>query len=89
MDINEDSTASLDAWSAIEKVMPRETLAEALAVIAEAVPDDEDTKWRAALAAQYGMVRGLIRLLVDDVDFGAVEAGAPVVKALGQLPHRT
>ncbi|MGW1412194.1 DUF4158 domain-containing protein [Streptomyces sp. NPDC002403] len=80
----------LDAWSAIDMAVPREKLAEALVVIAEAVPDqegDEDAEWRAALATRYGTVRGFIRLLVDVVDFGAVEAGAPVVKALRQLPH--
>ncbi|MGW3308289.1 Tn3 family transposase [Streptomyces sp. NPDC001073] len=80
----------VDAWAAIEKAVPREKLAEALAVIAEVVPDeegDEDAEWRAALATRYGTVRGFIRLLVDVVDFGAVEAGAPVVKALKQLPH--
>ncbi|MEU3991737.1 Tn3 family transposase [Streptomyces platensis] len=79
----------VDAWSAIEKVVPREKLAEALAVIAEVVPDeegDEDAEWRAALATRYSTVRGFIRLLVDVVDFGAVQAGAPVVAALKQLP---
>ncbi|WP_331762391.1 DUF4158 domain-containing protein [Streptomyces sp. NBC_01508] len=80
----------VDAWSAIEKVVPREKLAEALAIIAEVVPDeegDEDAEWRAALATRYSTVRGFIRLLVDVVDFGAVQAGVPVVKALKQLPH--
>ncbi|MFF8958679.1 Tn3 family transposase [Streptomyces sp. NPDC014894] len=80
----------VDAWSAIEKVVPREKLAEALAIIAEVVPDeegDEDAEWRAALATRYSTVRGFIRLLVDVVDFGAVQAGAPVVTALKQLPH--
>ncbi|MCX5141873.1 Tn3 family transposase [Streptomyces sp. NBC_00338] len=80
----------VDAWSAIEKVVPREKLTEALAIIAEVVPEeegDEDAEWRAALATRYSTVRGFIRLLVDVVDFGAVQAGAPVVKALKQLPH--
>ncbi|GAA4621992.1 Tn3-like element Tn3 family transposase [Actinoallomurus vinaceus] len=85
-----EAVSVLDAWEAIEKVVPRAKLAEALSVIAECVPDgdgDEDAEWRAALASRYGTVRGFIRLLVDTVDFGAVEAGAPVVKALKQLPH--
>ncbi|WP_281204126.1 hypothetical protein [Streptomyces sp. Isolate_45] len=84
----------VDAWSAIEKAVPREKLAEALAVIAEVVPDeegdeegDEDAEWRAALATRYSTVLGFIRLLVDVVDFGAEQAGAPVVNALKQLPH--
>ncbi|MFD9514877.1 Tn3 family transposase [Streptomyces mirabilis] len=85
-----EAVSVLDAWEAIEKVVPRAKLAEALSVIAECAPDgdgDEDAEWRAALASRYGTVRGFIRLLVDTVDFGAVEAGAPVVKALKQLPH--
>ena len=79
----------VDAWSAIEQVVPREQLADALATIAAVVPDtdgDDDAEWRAELIARYGTVRGFIRLLVEVIDFGAVEAGAPVVKALKQLP---
>ncbi|MFJ5836945.1 hypothetical protein ACIQGO_09270 [Streptomyces shenzhenensis] len=79
----------VDAWSAIEQVVPREQLAEALATIAAVVPDtdgDDDAEWRAEPVARYGTVRGFIRLLVEAIDFGAVEAGAPVVKALKQLP---
>ncbi|MFE7992661.1 hypothetical protein [Streptomyces shenzhenensis] len=80
----------VDAWSAIEQVVPREQLAEALATIAAVVPDtagDDDTEWRAEPVARYGTVRGFIRLLVEVIGFGAVEAGAPVVKALKQLPN--
>ncbi|MDW6064617.1 Tn3 family transposase [Streptomyces sp. FXJ1.4098] len=79
----------VDAWSAIEQVVPREQLAEALATIAAVVPDtdgDDDAERRAELVARYGTVRGFIRLLVEVIDFGAVEAGAPVVKALKGLP---
>jgi len=71
------------------QVVPREQLAEALATIAAVVPDtdgDDDAEWRAELVARYGTVRGFIRLLVEVIDFGAVEAGAPVVKALKGLP---
>ncbi|WP_458091749.1 hypothetical protein [Streptomyces malaysiensis] len=79
----------VDAWSAIEQVVPREQLAEALASIAAVVPDtdgDDDAEWRAELVARYGTVRGFIPLLVEVIDFGAVEAGALVVKALKGLP---
>jgi hypothetical protein len=68
---------------------PREQLAEALATIAAVVPDtdgDDDAEWRAELVARYGTVRGFIRLLVEVIDFGAVEVGAPVVRALKRLP---
>jgi TnpA family transposase len=81
-----------DAWSAIEKVVPRDQLAAALAVIAELVPDDGgdgDAEWRRELVARYGTVRGFIGLLVEVIDFGAAGAGAEVVKALRQLPELT
>lgn len=44
---------------------------------------------RAEPAAHYSMARGFIRLLVDVIDFGAVEAGAPIVKTLKRLPEPT
>ncbi|MEU3534231.1 hypothetical protein AB0E70_21950 [Streptomyces murinus] len=78
-----------DAWSAIEQVVPREQLAEALATIASVVPDtdgDDDGEWRAELVARYGTVRGFVRLLVEITDFGAVEAGAEVVQGLQAAP---
>ncbi|MFF3418479.1 hypothetical protein ACFYW9_27840 [Streptomyces sp. NPDC002698] len=74
----------------IEKAVPREKLAEALAVITEAVPDeegDEDAEWRAALATRYSAVRGFIRLLIDVIYFGSVQTGTPVVNMLKRLPH--
>ena len=55
-----------DAWLAIEKLVLRDQLAAALAVIAEMVPDDSgdgDNEWRRELVARYGTVRGFIRLL--------------------------
>lgn len=60
-----DVVSVAGAWSAIEKVVPREQLAAALAVIAETVPDDDgdgDAEWRRELAARYGTVRCFIKL---------------------------
>ena len=79
-----------DIWSAIEQVVPRDQLADALSTIAAFVPEDDgdgDAEWRAELVARYGTVRGFIRLLVDVIHFGAVEASAPVVGALSRLPE--
>ncbi|SOD67393.1 Phage integrase family protein [Streptomyces zhaozhouensis] len=62
----------VDAWSAIERVVPREQLAAALATIAAVVPEeggDDEAEWRAELVARYGTVRGFIRLLVEVIDF--------------------
>lgn len=79
-----------EAWSLIEQAVPREQLAEAIATIATFVPDedaDSDAEWRAQLVARYGTVRSFIRLLVEVIDFGAVDAAAPVITALRQLPE--
>ncbi|MET4644521.1 hypothetical protein ABID95_004270 [Streptomyces atratus] len=78
-----------DAWSAIEEVVPRDRLVDALAVIAAVVPrddGDDDAEWRRELVDRYSTVRGFIELLVDAVDFGAAEAWAEAVAALKQLP---
>ncbi|WP_329449503.1 hypothetical protein OG894_00415 [Streptomyces sp. NBC_01724] len=78
-----------DAWSAIEEVVPRDQFVDALAVIAAVVPTDDgddDAEWRRELVARYSTVRGFIELLVDAVDFGAVEAWAEAAAVLKQLP---
>ncbi|MFE9868168.1 hypothetical protein ACFYPZ_36680 [Streptomyces sp. NPDC005506] len=69
--------------------MPRDQLVDAPAVIAAVVPTDDaddDAEWRRELVARYSTVRGFIELLVDAVDFGAVEAWAEAAAALKQLP---
>jgi hypothetical protein len=47
------------AWSAVERVAPREDVLGAVAVVEELVPDDasEDTAMREVLTARYGVVR--------------------------------
>ena len=47
------------AWSAVERVAPREDVLGAVAVVEELVPDDatEDAAMREALTARYGVVR--------------------------------
>jgi hypothetical protein len=78
-----------ELWSEIERVIGREQLTAAVATVREFVPDDdvdEDAEWRAELVKRYASVRGFIGLLVEVVDFGAVEAGAAIVAAVRQLP---
>lgn len=73
-------------------MVPRAKLAEALVTIAECVSDgdgDADAEWRAALSSRYGTVRGFIRLLVDTVDFGAVQAPGGSSSASGTNCGRT
>jgi hypothetical protein len=84
-----DMVSVTDAWSAIEKVVPREQLAAALAVIAEMVPDDNgdgDGEWRRELVARYGTVRGFIKLLVEVIDFGAAGPGPRWSRPSGSCP---
>jgi len=78
-----------ELWGELERVIGREQLAAAVATVSEFVPDqdaDDDAEWRAELVKRYPSVRGFIALLVEIVDFGAVEAGAAIVAAVRQLP---
>jgi Domain of unknown function (DUF4158) len=87
-----EAVSVLEAWRAIEKVVPRAQLADALAVIAAAVPEDDgdhDAEWRQELVARYGTVRGFIRLLVEVIDFGGAGPGPEVIAALRKLPALT
>lgn len=79
-----------ELWGEIERVVPRGQLAAAVLTVGEFVPDedaDDDAEWRAELVKRYASVRGFIGLLVEIVDFGAAEAGAPVVAAVQRLPE--
>jgi hypothetical protein len=73
-----------EVWNAIEEVVPREKLMEAVKTITEQVPDDDDeaAAWRARLVKRYRTVQGFIELLVQVIDFDAVDAGRPVLEAL-------
>jgi TnpA family transposase len=78
-----------ELWSEIERQVGREQLAAAVATVREFVPDqdaDDDAEWRAELVKRYASVRGFIGLLVEVVDFGAVEAGAAILAAVRRLP---
>ncbi|WP_160166735.1 Tn3 family transposase [Nocardiopsis kunsanensis] len=73
-----------EVWNAIEEVVPREKLMEAVKTVSDQVPadDDEAAAWRARLVKRYRTVQGFIELLVEVIDFDAVEAGQPVLEAL-------
>jgi TnpA family transposase len=78
-----------ELWGEIERQVGRAQLAAAAATVSEFVPDqdaDDDGEWRAELVKRYASVRGFIGLLVEVVDFGAVEAGAMIVGGVRQLP---
>jgi TnpA family transposase len=57
-----------EVWNAIEEVVPREKLMEAVKTIAEQVPADEAAEWRARLVKRYRTVQGFIELLVEVID---------------------
>jgi hypothetical protein len=66
----------------IERVVPREKLSAAVEVIAAFVPatdDDAAAAWRAELVKRYRTVRQFIELLLETIEFRAVETGRPVL----------
>ncbi|MBD2892346.1 hypothetical protein amrb99_12560 [Actinomadura sp. RB99] len=66
----------------IERVVPREKLTVAVEVIASFVPEtDEDAAeaWRAELVKRYRTAQQCIELLLETIEFRAVEAGRPVL----------
>ncbi|MEY9212085.1 Tn3 family transposase [Thermobifida halotolerans] len=73
-----------EVWNAIEEVVPREKLIDAVKTVAEQVPEDDDAAaaWRARLVKRYRTVQGFIELLVEVIAFDATEAGQPVLEAL-------
>jgi TnpA family transposase len=75
-------------WDAIENVVSRAELRAAVANINEVVPPgaDPNGEWRSALLARYPFVRKFLRLLVENVEFGASADAVPVLYALNDLP---
>jgi TnpA family transposase len=71
-----------EVWNAIEEVVPRDKLAAAVETVTAFIPasdDDTDAEWRAELVKRYRTVQGFIELLLEVVDFRAVQAGQPVL----------
>ncbi|MFF4779219.1 Tn3 family transposase [Microtetraspora fusca] len=79
----EDRLVTLaEVWNEIERVAPREKLSAAVEVIAAFVPESDDdaaAAWRAELVKRYRTVQQFIELLLETIDFRAVEAGRPVL----------
>lgn len=74
--------ALAEVWNEIERVVPREKLTAAVEVIAAFVPatdDDAAAAWRAELVKRYRTVQQFIELLLEVIEFRAVEAGQPVL----------
>ena len=77
------------AWSAVERVAPREEVLGAVAVVEELVPDDAagDAAMREALAARYGVVRPFLELLAEVLPLEAAPAGDKLLAEVRRLPE--
>ncbi|MEJ7787686.1 MAG: hypothetical protein WKF96_23030 [Solirubrobacteraceae bacterium] len=76
-------------WEAIEAKVPREELRAAVAYLAEiALPPGADLggEWREVLVDRFASVRAFVPMLASSVEFGAIDAAAPVVSAMRELP---
>src|SRR5262245_48608483 len=77
----EDRLVSLaEVWNEVERVVSREKLSAAVATIASFVPETDDDAAAACgaeLVKRYRTVRHFLELLLEVIDFRAVEAGAP------------
>ncbi len=76
-------------WAAIDNVVPRGELREAVAHLAAVVPPldaEAGGEWRSALVERYAVVRRFVPLLCRTVELGASAEAAPVLVALHSLP---
>lgn len=92
LEVLDDGGAWLDvaaAWSAVERVAPREEVLGAVAVVEELVPDDaaEDAAMRAALTARYGVVRPFLELLAEALPLEAAPSGGKLLAGVRRLPE--
>ena len=92
LEVLDDGGAWLDvaaAWSAVERVAPREEVLGAVAVVEELVPDNvaEDAAMREALTARYGVVRPFLELLAEAVPLAAAPAGQKLLAEVRRLPE--
>lgn len=75
-------------WQAIDAVVPRAELREAVAIVQELVPatdTDGDADWRATLASRIVTVSGFLKTLTEVIVFGANAEGAPALAAMKDL----
>jgi TnpA family transposase len=89
----EGSTDRLDVaalWAAVETVVPRTPLIEAIGLVEELVPDDDgsaESAMRAALVGRYNTVRPFLNLLGDSTALHAAPGGEQVLAAVRSLPE--
>lgn len=76
-------------WEAIEARVPREELRAAVAYLAEIAPPPGAApggEWREALVDRFASVRAFVPMLALSIEFGAIDAAAPVLSAMRALP---
>ncbi len=83
---------SLDElWEAIEVLTPRGELHAAMQTVEDLVPDSEaadpDTRTRALLAGRIATVSGFVKVLTQQVSFGADPEARVVLEAMRALPR--
>jgi TnpA family transposase len=92
LEVLDDGGAWLDvaaAWSAVERVAPREEVLGAVAAVEELVPDDaaEGAAMREALTARYGVVRPFLELLAEALPLQAAPVGQKLLDEVRRLPE--
>jgi hypothetical protein len=77
-------------WEAIDSIVPRRELREAVAAVSEMVPPpdvDSDGGMRALLASRIATVSGFLKTLTSVIEFGSNAEGARALDAMKQLPR--
>ncbi|MEU8319627.1 Tn3 family transposase [Nonomuraea sp. NPDC048881] len=77
-------------WEAIDAIVPRRELREAVAAVTDMVPPpdvDTDGEMRALLASRIGTVSGFLKTLTTVIEFGSNPEGARALEAMKQLPR--
>jgi hypothetical protein len=80
-----------ELWEAIEVLTPRGELRAAMQTVEDLVPDSEaadpDTRTRALLAGRIATVSGFVKILTQQVAFGADPEALVVLGAMRALPR--
>ena len=90
LNVLEESGEQLDVasvWAALEQVAARDRIVDAVAKVAELVPDDTgaDGAMREQMTRRFRTVAPFLRLLATTIPWGATAAGQPVLDALAAL----
>jgi hypothetical protein len=90
LSVLEESSEHLDlasVWAELEQVATRDRIVDAVAKVAELVPDEggADGAMREQMTRRFRTVAPFLRLLATTISWGATVAGQPVLDALAGL----